>query len=114
MPLKWRHFFLLIIYLRDKKNMNEKLTINQEKSRFELDADPSGAHLNFRYKDDNTISLDHTKVPRELEGKGIGGQIVSQTLQYAKDNNLKVVPLCSFVASYITRHPEWKSIVAGN
>ena len=40
------------------------------------------------------IYLTHTEVPRELEGKGIGSQLV-----------------CPFVAAYIKKHPEWRRIV---
>ncbi|MEM9528385.1 MAG: N-acetyltransferase, partial [Bacteroidota bacterium] len=31
--------------------------------------------------------------------------------QYAKDNGLKVLPYCPFVAAYLERHPEWNDIV---
>lgn len=56
--------------------------------------------------------LTHTEVPNEFEGKGIASKMVKQVLQKIKDEGLKLVPLCPFIASYIKRHPEWKEILA--
>ena len=57
------------------------------------------------------IYLTHTEVPRELEGKGIGSQLVEKTLQDIERQGLRLVPLCPFVAAYIKKHPEWRRIV---
>jgi uncharacterized protein len=64
------------------------------------------------YKEEgNTIYLVHTEVPAEMEGKGIGGQLAKAALNYARENNLKVVARCPFVASYLERHPEYQDLV---
>ena len=57
------------------------------------------------------IYLTHTEVPRELEGKGIGSQLVEKTLQDIERQGLRLVPLCPFVTAYIKKHPEWRRIV---
>ena len=57
------------------------------------------------------IYLTHTEVPRELEGKGIGSQLVEKTLQDIERQGLRLVPLCPSVAAYIKKHPEWRRIV---
>lgn len=57
------------------------------------------------------IIFTHTEVPIALEGNGIGGILAKAALNFAKEQNLKVMPLCPFMASYIKRHPEWKSIL---
>ena len=51
------------------------------------------------------------EVPRELEVKGIGSQLVEKTLQDIERQGLRLVPLCPFVAAYIKKHPEWRRIV---
>jgi hypothetical protein len=33
-------------------------------------------------------------------------------LQYAKDNNYKIVPICPFVRHYLEKHKEWNDITA--
>ncbi|MBC5623453.1 MULTISPECIES: GNAT family N-acetyltransferase [Butyricimonas] len=57
------------------------------------------------------IYLTHTEVPPELEGRGIGSQLVEKTLKDIERQGLRLVPLCPFVAAYIKRHPEWRRIV---
>lgn len=49
-----------------------------------------------------------------MEGQGIGFNIVDEALNEAEKRNLKVAPLCPFVAAYIRRNPEWKRMLAEN
>jgi uncharacterized protein len=48
--------------------------------------------------------LVHTEVKPELEGQGIGAELVRSALDYARRQNLRVVPRCPFAAAYIQRH----------
>ena len=91
--------------------MNQVL-VNSEKSRFELDVNGTLAVIEFEKIEPNILDLIHTLVPEELGGKGVGSKLVSGALQYCKDNNLLIIPSCSFVKSYIDKHPEWKELVA--
>lgn len=80
--------------------------------RFEIEVKNGIAVLNYAQRGD-TITFTHTGVPTELEGRGLGSQLVRAGLDYARENSLKVVPLCWFVAGYIERHPEYKTLVKG-
>lgn len=60
---------------------------------------------------DGYIVLAHTEVPKALEGQGIGSQLVKFALTFAEEHNLQVMPLCSFVAAYIRRHPEYRKLL---
>lgn len=67
------------------------------------------------YKEhDNIISLIHTEVKVELEGKGAATAVIEKTLVYIEENNYKLIPICPLVFAYIKRHPEWKRIVDEN
>lgn len=59
----------------------------------------------------NSIYLTHTEVPVGLEGQGIASSLIKATLEDVKSNNWTLVPLCPFVAGYIKKHPEWKSLL---
>ena len=70
------------------------------------------ATAELRYKEEgDTLYMVHTEVPMEMEGKGIGGQLAKAGLNYARENGLKVVARCPFVASYLQRHPEYNDLV---
>lgn len=83
---------------------------NTERHRFELDADGHVAFSNYR-RDDGTITIMHTEVPKELGGKGIGSALVRDLLEIVRAQGLKVVPLCPFVAGYIAKHPEYADLL---
>jgi len=81
---------------------------NKIRQRFEIRMDGHLAKLNYRVND-GEIDLIHTEVAEELGGRGLGNKLVEAALAYARDNKLKVVPSCSFVSKYLTRHPEWNT-----
>ena len=56
--------------------------------------------------------LTHTIVPDAIGGRGIAGQLVKAALEYARAQDLKVVPRCSYAASYLDRHPEYADLRA--
>lgn len=87
--------------------MENKILHNKEKNRFELIVNDLTCYAEYKIRG-NEILFTHTKVPHELEGKGLGSTLVKYALDYAFQNNLTIVPLCSFVRIYIERHPEYQ------
>lgn len=79
--------------------------------RFETDHDDP-AYLEYDTDENGSIEILHTIVPPHLEGKGIGSALAKRALEYAKDEGKTVVPSCSFVRSWIERHPEYQDLVA--
>jgi len=53
----------------------------------------------------------HTEVPEALNGKGVGGELVSWALNYVRERGLKVRPTCRFVSAYLRRHPAELDVV---
>ena len=60
--------------------MAEHFRDNETGSRFELDVDGAIAFVTYR-KSPGTITLEHTEVPPELGGKGIGSKLARATLE---------------------------------
>ncbi len=83
---------------------------NTERHRFELDADGHVAFSNYK-RDSGVITILHTEVPKELNGRGIGSALVRGLLDIVRAQKLKVVPLCPFVAGYIAKHPEYSDLL---
>ena len=59
------------------------------------------------------MRLTHTGVPSAISGRGVAAELVRMALEHARAEGLKVVPACSYVAGYITRHPEYEDLLAG-
>lgn len=53
----------------------------------------------------------HTEVSEELEGQGLGAQLVAGALDDVRARGLRLVPLCPFVSAYLRRHPEYADLV---
>ncbi|WP_396589535.1 GNAT family N-acetyltransferase [Allomuricauda sp. R78024] len=83
---------------------------NVEAKEFQFRIGESNARIEY-IKAKEKIYLTHTEVPRDYEGKGVGSELIKQALEYIKARDLTLVPLCPFVAMYIKRHPEWKTLV---
>jgi predicted GNAT family acetyltransferase len=81
------------------------VTLNEAHSRFETTVDGETAFLTF-HRNGKRITLIHTETPEALEGKGVGSAVVRFALDYARRNDLVVVPRCPFVRSFLERHPD--------
>lgn len=83
---------------------------NEAEGQFELRTDEGLAVLTYDRREGKLFLL-HTGVPEEMEGQGIGGQLVHTALEQARERGLQVVPYCSFARAYAARHPEFADVV---
>ena len=86
-------------------NDAERVTDNQDESRFEVTIDGALAELVYRRRADRLV-LVHTEVPDSLGGRGVGGLLVRAAVDRAARDGLTIVPLCPFARSWLERHPD--------
>lgn len=91
--------------------MTNEIRDNAQRRRFELDAGGHVAFSNYQ-RADNVLTIMHTEVPTELNGRGIGSALVRGILDLARAQGLKVVPRCPFVGAFMDRHPEYADLRA--
>jgi predicted GNAT family acetyltransferase len=48
----------------------------------------------------------HTEVDREYEGQGLAKKLLEAMVLYARQQHLKVTPLCQYVHAQFKRHPD--------
>jgi predicted GNAT family acetyltransferase len=80
--------------------------------RFVAGLEEGEAELAYRRPEDATIELMHTHVPRQARGEGVGEALVRAALAYAREEGLRVIPTCRYVAQWLAEHPEERDIVA--
>jgi len=56
------------------------------------------------------LAINHTVVPPQIGGRGIGGQLVQAALEFARSEGLKVSPRCSYAEAYLGSHPEYADL----
>ena len=84
---------------------------NPERNRFELPLDGHTAFSEYR-RNGGVLTIMHTEVPPELNGRGIGSALVRGMLAIVRRDGLKVVPRCPFVRAYIGKHSEYADLLA--
>jgi uncharacterized protein len=87
------------------------IEVKREKRRYVIsfDGEPAGFIL---YRDSGgELELVHTEIDDRFEGHGLGGRLVSATLDDARSRGLVVLPFCPFVRGYIARHAEYLDLV---
>jgi uncharacterized protein len=58
-----------------------------------------------------SLMFTHTEVNEDLEGKGVGGQLIRFALEDTKTQSMTVIPMCPFVKLFIQRHKEFIDVV---
>lgn len=59
--------------------------------------------MTYTWAGDSKFIIDHTEVNEEFNGKGVGKKLVMAAVEYARANNLKIIPLCPFAKSVFDR-----------
>jgi predicted GNAT family acetyltransferase len=80
------------------------VTHNQANDRFETWIEGQLSKLDY-IQDGKNFVITHVGVYPEHRGQGVAGKIVETALQYASENALRVIPMCSYAAAYIRRNP---------
>lgn len=82
-----------------------KLDDNNRGSFFINKDDKQIAELDFDLKD-NVMNAFHTGVRKELEGQGIAAKLFDKLVEYARENNYKIIPSCSYILVKFRRRPD--------
>jgi uncharacterized protein len=56
--------------------------------------------------------IEHTEVDESLAGKKIGKQLVATGVEYARNHQLKIIPLCPFAKAIFDKVDEFKDVLA--
>lgn len=63
-------------------------------------------------ENDGVMIMDHTYVSDTLRGQGVAKKLLDTAAQYARDNNLKMKPICSYVVSAFEKSDTYDDVKA--
>lgn len=92
-----------------------KIEQNDEgkKGYFEiLDDRKQVGKINYTWAGPNKFIIDHTEVDSEYSGEGLGKKLVKASVDFAKENKLKIIPLCAFAKKIIEGKKEFQEVLA--
>ena len=81
------------------------------KGKFEIERDGEVSFLVYETDGAGWLSLLYTWVSPALRGRGIANELAQVALEYAKDKHLKVDVVCPVVFHFVSKHPEYKSLI---
>lgn len=58
------------------------------------------------------IIIDHTEVDESQKGKGVGKILLTKAVDYARDNNVKILPLCPFAKAMFDKDVDIRDVRA--
>lgn len=86
---------------------------NSAEHRYEIETEGHLAVADY-VQDGRRRLMTHTFVPPELRGKGIAEKLVRAAFEDARREGNQIVPQCSYVATFMQRHPEYRDLLASS
>ena len=67
--------------------------------------------LTYVWAGPDKIIIDHTEVNSGFEGNGIGKQLVLEAVKYARENKIKILPLCPYAKSVFDKDKDLHDVL---
>lgn len=87
-----------------------KVKLESDQRRFVIHDEQGTGELRYNIIGSQII-LEHTEVSPALRGRGVATSLARAALEYARANELTVIPVCPFVIGYLARHPEYHNLL---
>jgi len=89
-----------------------QLEINDKKGFFHIDVNgKTEGKMTFVFAGPDKIIIDHTEVNEGNNGKGYGKKMVAKAVEFAREKNIKIIPLCPFAKKVFDKTPEFNDVL---
>ncbi|HEY6435715.1 MAG TPA: GNAT family N-acetyltransferase [Ignavibacteriaceae bacterium] len=90
--------------------MEEKVIHEKDNKRFIIYFEGKETYVEYSLHN-NEIDLNHTYTNPALRGKGLAALVVKAAFEFAKENNLKVIPTCSYVQAFARKNEQYSDLI---
>lgn len=86
---------------------------NHEKNGdFEALIDDQRAGLmTYTWAGEDKFIIDHTEVSENHNGKGVGKEMLLAAVKFARENGLKIIPLCPFAKATFQKNADLQDVL---
>ena len=85
---------------------------NGLKGKFYIQKDgKTEAEMTYTWAGTGRFIIDHTEVGEALKGMGAGKQMLMKAVQFAREKNIKILPLCPFAKSVFDKVSEIRDVL---
>ncbi len=74
------------------------------------EAEPKAA-MTYTMPSSHQMIIEHTEVSDELRGQQAGYKLVNAAVEYARENQIRIIPLCPFAASVFKKKVEYSDVL---
>ncbi|MXV37094.1 GNAT family N-acetyltransferase [Flavobacteriaceae bacterium Ap0902] len=67
--------------------------------------------MTFSVASDNLIIIDHTEVNQDHRGEGIGEKLLDKVVAWARENDVKIMPLCPFANAQFKENDQIQDVL---
>ena len=68
--------------------------------------------MTYSWAGEHKFIIDHTEVNPAFNGRGVGKKMVLAAVEYARKNDLKIIPLCPFAKSVFDKTEEIRDVLS--
>lgn len=76
-----------------------------------LDSEKLAGEMVYTWAGDKMFIIDHTDVDENYRGQGIGRKLLDATVEFARKNNIKIIPLCPYAKSVFDKDPSIRDVL---
>ena len=69
------------------------------------------AEMTYVPTGEDKIIIDHTGVGESMQGQGVGKQLVEAGVNWARENNVKILATCPFAKKVLEETPEYHDVL---
>jgi uncharacterized protein len=76
-----------------------------------FDGETEAGRMSYTFAGETRMILDHTEVNDAYRGQNIGKRILMELVAYARENKIKIIPLCPFAKSVFNKVEEIRDVL---
>ncbi len=76
-----------------------------------FDGNKEAGRITYSLASEKIMILDHTEVDDAYRGKNIGKRILMEIVNFARENKIKIIPLCPFAKSVFETVKEIRDVL---
>ena len=85
---------------------------DDKKGSFEALSDGKRAGImTYTWTGKDQFIIDHTEVDSAFGGKGIGKEMVRAAVEFARNRNIRIIPLCPFAKAVFAKNPDFRDVL---
>lgn len=94
-----------------------KIEIKRDNEQFYIGDNPDEplAEMTIVLNGESQLIIDHTMVGEELRGQGVGDKLLEKVVEFARENERHIIPLCPFAKARLEKYKDkYQDVLSSN